>query len=316
MASIIPDSDAEDADASKLKDWRGRNLQFLDAETFSTMMTEGRDIDIHLKVHILTGVSRSKDDGLPTFSKHVLRVEICGPQEDHMSVIDVPKIFRNVIPGKSTRDHITLVRETVQAYMINPRSIILTLVPANVDIATQEIVEMAHELDPDGERTLGVLTKPDLVDKGAEENFIDLIRGKDMQSRLGWVTVRNLGQSELWRCTSGCNLRRASHKASLVPNWPWTFWNRCTKRSYSGNSDRKCARPFHRTQVRSEVSKNLKTRQVGLASLGPERNTKGQQVQYLLGIVSSFQNLTMQALGAKYSSNDALRSQLRMTPQA
>lgn len=61
-------------------------------------------------------------------------------------------------------------------------------------------------------------------------------------------------------------------------------------------------------QVRSEVSKNLKARQVGLRSLGPERNTMEQQVQYLLGIVSSFQNLTMQALSANYSSNDAFEN--------
>lgn len=43
------------------------------------------------------------------------------------------------------------------------------MVPANVDIATQEIVQMAEDADPTGRRTLGVLTKPDLVDKGAED---------------------------------------------------------------------------------------------------------------------------------------------------
>jgi hypothetical protein len=42
------------------------------------------------------------------------------------------------------------------------------VVPANVDIATQEIVQMAEDADPGKKRTLGVLTKPDLVDKGAE----------------------------------------------------------------------------------------------------------------------------------------------------
>jgi GTP-binding protein EngB required for normal cell division len=136
------------------------------------------------------GVSRSKGDGLPIFSKHVLRVEICGPQVDHISVIDVPGIFRNAIPGNYTKEDMKLVHDMIQAYMRNPRSIILTVVPANVDIATQEIVEIAHELDPDGERTLGVLTKPDLVDKGAESKVIDLIRGEEMQVRLGWVIVR------------------------------------------------------------------------------------------------------------------------------
>jgi hypothetical protein len=78
-----------------------------------------------------------------------------------------------------------LVRQMVGRYLSNPRSIILlvydkfqssrtplidvrAVVPANVDIATQEIIQMAEDADPNGQRTLGVLTKPDLVDKGAE----------------------------------------------------------------------------------------------------------------------------------------------------
>lgn len=43
------------------------------------------------------------------------------------------------------------------------------VVPANIDIATQEIIQMAEDADPEGRRTLGVFTKPDLVDRGAEE---------------------------------------------------------------------------------------------------------------------------------------------------
>lgn len=74
----------------------------------------------------------------------------------------------------------------VGRHLSNPRSIILlvcdefqldrtslidirAVVPANVDIATQEIIQMAEDADPNGQRTLGVLTKPDLVDKGAED---------------------------------------------------------------------------------------------------------------------------------------------------
>ncbi|KAJ5766686.1 uncharacterized protein N7511_004302 [Penicillium nucicola] len=298
MASIIPDSNAEDAYASKLKEWKGKNLQSLDIESFSEMMTE---------VHTLMGVSRLKDDGLPTFSSHVLRVEICGPQEDHISVIDVPGIFRNVIPGKSTKEDKSLVRDMVQAYMRNPRSIILEVVPANVDIATQEIIEMAHELDPDGERTLGVLTKPDLVDKGAEEKVIDLIRGKDMQVRLGWVIVRNLGQREL----SG-GIDRDTAEEEHRQKHPWSIIGRdsfgieALKIRIRDIVTTNARQAF--TSVRYEISKNLKARQVGLRGLGPERKTMEQQVQYLLDIVYSFQNLTMQALGANYSSNDAFES--------
>lgn len=83
-----------------------------------------------------------------------------------------------------------MVRQMVGKHLSNPRSIILLLyhdlqfnrtpltdvravVAANVDIATQEIIQMAEDADPHGQRTLGVLTKPDLVDKGAE----DKVRG-------------------------------------------------------------------------------------------------------------------------------------------
>ena len=64
----------------------------------------------------------------------------------------------------------------VYHYMKNPRSVILAVIPANVDIATQEILKMAKKCDAGGERTLGVLTKPDLVDRGAENRVVDLVQ--------------------------------------------------------------------------------------------------------------------------------------------
>lgn len=114
-----------------------------------------------------------------TFSRDVLRLEIVGPDEDHLSVIDVPSIFKNPSPPKTTKEDVSMVKEMVLGYMRNPRSVMLTVVPENVDIATQEIVEMARELDPSANRTLGVLTKPDLVDKGAEHTVVDIINGKE-----------------------------------------------------------------------------------------------------------------------------------------
>lgn len=163
------------------------------------------------------GLSRTKDDGLPTFSKSVFKLEICGPNEDHLSVIDVPGIFRNTTPGLTTKDDKTMVRDMVHSYMKNPRSIMLTVVPANVDIATQEIVEMARELDPNGERTLGVITKPDLVDKGAETKVIDLIEGRQMPMKLGWVILRNLGQKEL----RDGEIHRDTLEEKLHSEHPW-----------------------------------------------------------------------------------------------
>jgi hypothetical protein len=90
------------------------------------------------------GVSNPSDNLKSTFSNDVFRLEICGPDEDHLSVIDVPGIFKNTTPGLTSKTDIQLARDMVLEYMRNPRSIMLTVVPANVDIATQEIIELAR----------------------------------------------------------------------------------------------------------------------------------------------------------------------------
>jgi hypothetical protein len=95
------------------------------------------------------------------FSRDVLRLEICGPSQEHLSVIDVPGIFKNATPGVTTKADISLVRSLVLGYMENLRSVMLTVIPANVDVATREILQFAADVDPDRKRTLGVLTKPD-----------------------------------------------------------------------------------------------------------------------------------------------------------
>ena len=112
-----------------------------------------------------------------TFSDDVLNIEICGPQQHYLSVIDVPGIFKNTKEGMTTVADVEIVRNIVNRYMKDPRSIILAVVPANVDIATQEILKMAGKSDIEGERTLVILTKPDLVDNRAETRIIDLVEG-------------------------------------------------------------------------------------------------------------------------------------------
>ena len=108
--------------------------------------------------------------------------------------------------------------------MQNPRSVILAVIPANVDIATQEILEMAEEVDGKGERTLGVFTKPDLVDKGAEPAVVAIIEGKSHALNLGWCIVRNPGQQALSNSLSdaAASDRHATEKAFFKNEQPWS----------------------------------------------------------------------------------------------
>ena len=164
------------------------------------------------------GLASDKSGSKSTFSSDVLRLEISGPKEDHLSVIDVPGIFKRTTSGVTTKSDMEMVERMVHNYMKNPRSVMLTVVPANVDIATQEILEKAEEVDPDGIRTLGVLTKPDLVDKGAEKNVIDLVEGKKHQLKLGWHILRNAGQAELGNPVGN---RHDTERSFFAGQSPW-----------------------------------------------------------------------------------------------
>ncbi|KAF9237280.1 hypothetical protein DTO012A7_8996 [Penicillium roqueforti] len=276
--------------------WSRSEIESLNENEFEIMMAE---------VHVAMGLSASMEDELPTFSADVLRLKIIGPHEDHLSVIDVPGIFKTTTPGLTSKSDIALVRDMVLNYMRNPRSIMLAVVPANVDLATQEIIEISRELDPNGTRTLRILTKPDLVDKGTEDKIIELVEGKQESQELGWVVVRNLGQKDL---QDSSKIRDVEEE--IFRNSP--PWNRISNDNYGIEALRtrlqallasNVRREF--PSVRSEVSKRLKECKRSLANLGEERESPEQQSKYLLEIVSKFQRITEDALHTNHGSQDA-----------
>jgi len=158
-------------------------------------------------------------DERKSFSDDVLKIEICGPDEQHLSVIDVPGIFRGKTAGVTTEADKAMVLHMVSEYMKNPRSVILAIIPANVDIATQDILDMAENHDPDGQRTLGVFTKPDLVDVGAELAVLDILSGKSHVLNLGWFVVVNPGQKAL---DNPLTDRHMHEKTFFKTVEPWT----------------------------------------------------------------------------------------------
>lgn len=111
-------------------------------------------------------------------------------------MVDIPGLFRDAEEGKTTEEDIALVRRLMYRYITDERVINLAVIPSNVDIATQEILRIAREVDPKGIRTLGVLKKPDLVDKGAEGRIMQLVEGEINRLKLGWCICRNRGQAE------------------------------------------------------------------------------------------------------------------------
>ena len=139
------------------------------------------------KAKVAMGLSDAK-----LFSTDILRLEICGPSQPHLTMVDLPGLFR-ARSGEQTLADAAVVRSMVLSYAKRPRSIILAVVSARNDFALQEITEVARKLDPDGIRTLGLITKPDMLDVGSDSEaaYVKLAQNKDVEFRLGWHVLKN-----------------------------------------------------------------------------------------------------------------------------
>jgi hypothetical protein len=88
------------------------------------------------------------------FCKDLLRVEITGPDRPHLTIVDLPGLIHSETKNQTASD-VELIQEVVQAYMKEPRSVILAVVSAKNDFANQVVLKLARLADPVGNRTLG-----------------------------------------------------------------------------------------------------------------------------------------------------------------
>jgi dynamin 1-like protein len=84
----------------------------------------------------------------------------------------------------------------LQDYTTNPNSIILAVSPANNDLPTSESLKLAREVDPDGQKTLAVITKLDLMDQGSSYAH-KVLAGKVIPVKLGIIGVINRSQQDI-----------------------------------------------------------------------------------------------------------------------
>ncbi len=92
-------------------------------------------------------------------------------------------------------------------YVINPNAIILSVTAANTDLANSDAIQMAREVDPEGDRTVGVLTKLDLMDPGTDAS--DMLMNRTIPLKRGYVGIVNRGQKDIG---DGLSIRQAINK--------------------------------------------------------------------------------------------------------
>ncbi|CAF4731267.1 unnamed protein product, partial [Rotaria magnacalcarata] len=97
-------------------------------------------------------------------SKQVLLVNVQASWLPNLTLIDLPGITQ-VTSRQQDSGSVDIIQELIQDYLDRPSTIILAIIQACNDIETSAAIKYAKMFDPDGERTIGVLTKLDLVDR-------------------------------------------------------------------------------------------------------------------------------------------------------
>ncbi|KAM5281192.1 interferon-induced GTP-binding protein Mx2-like [Ctenodactylus gundi] len=129
-------------------------------------------------------------------SHDLISLEIGSPSVPDLTLIDLPGITR-VAVGNQPADIGYQIKKLIRTYIQKQETINLVVVPCNVDIATTEALSMTQEVDPEGDRTIGILTKPDLVDKGTEDKVIDVVRNFVCPLKKGYMMVKCRGQQDI-----------------------------------------------------------------------------------------------------------------------
>jgi len=131
-------------------------------------------------------------------TKDVLVVEKSGPDLPLLTVVDLPGLVK-VANKDQSEDDIQAINDLTDRYMKSSRTIILAIIGGNQDYVQAPVLAKARHFDPRGNRTIGVLTKPDLTRTiGLEDKFIALVNNKDKHNefKLGWYVLRNPGPDD------------------------------------------------------------------------------------------------------------------------
>ncbi|XP_043083971.1 dynamin-1-like protein isoform X2 [Puntigrus tetrazona] len=149
-------------------------------------------------------------------SDEPIHLKIFSPHVVNLTLVDLPGITK-VPVGDQPKDIELQIRELILKYISNPNCIILAVTAANTDMATSEALKVAREVDPDGRRTLAVVTKLDLMDAGTDA--MDVLMGRVIPVKLGLIGVVNRSQLDINNKKSVADSIRDEH-AFLQKKYP------------------------------------------------------------------------------------------------
>ncbi|KAI3331443.1 hypothetical protein HD806DRAFT_518465 [Xylariaceae sp. AK1471] len=238
------------------------------------------------------------------FSEDVLRVEICSPDVPHLTLVDLPGFYHSEDENQSAAGR-EIVGRLVESYMARKNSIILAIVSARNQVILQTVLSRVKGHDKNQERTLGIITKPDLLTPGSqdEDRFISLARNQDKSHHLslGWHVLRNRGETEV----SLSPEERDSNEDKFFDSG---IWSAIPSNNRGVGTLRKKLANILLDHIRTnldtlikDIEDNMNNRQDRLRRLGDPRSSPRQLRAHLDKIASQFQLLSLHAVEGHYT---------------
>ncbi|KXS20991.1 hypothetical protein M427DRAFT_119507 [Gonapodya prolifera JEL478] len=219
-----------------------------------------------------------------------INLRVYSPNVLTLTLVDLPGLTK-VPVGDQPKDIERQIKDMILKYTTKPNAIILAVTAANTDLANSDGLKLAREVDPEGVRTIGVLTKIDLMDPGTD--VVDILAGRIIPLRLGYVPVVNRGQRDI---DTKKNIQRAlDDERSFFENHP----------AYKSKAQY-CGTPFlarklnmilmHHIrntlpEIKAKISSGLQKYQMELAQLGdPLGDGNATQANLVLSVITEFCN--------------------------
>lgn len=253
------------------------------------------------------------------FSKDVLCVTMEGPELTPLTLVDLPGLFRVGGQGQTKAD-IETVNYLTDRYMTQKKSIMLVVVEAHIDIVRHDVLAKVEAHDQEFERSLGVITKPDLATGHQMTAHIHLAKNLEPEYnfKLGWHVLRNRAEGEK-SLDSRDDIESAFFASSM--------WNTVDQGDLGIASLREKLSSILYNHTRTclpgvirDIEQNLERRQKEHDELGPKRSDPKDMRSFLLRIAVEFQRLTRDANSGHYadgffgeltSPRNRLRAELR-----
>lgn len=212
-----------------------------------------------------------------------IRLKFYSPFVLNLLMIDLPGLTKNPV-GDQPKDIEEIIRnKIIMPYISNPNSIILAVSKANDDIANSESLKMAREVDPEGNRTIGVLTQVDLMDRGTDV-YAEL-NNATYKLKLGYVGVVCRGSADV---SEGKTLKdQLETEREFFENHP--TYNRIARRMGIPHLINKLNGSFIEhikmalPGIRDNIASMIKNKHGELERLGrfyefPDESSKGRQI--------------------------------------